>query len=270
MTDRWGIDWRVELADTVPFPKGNPLSDIRKIDNYQFPDPSKLIISESTKENLKSVDRDSKLVMGNMTYLLFERAWALMGMENFFMALIDFPEECHYLLHKIAIYAKTVFSSYINMGADAISFSEDLGSQKALMMSPKHFKEFLLPEYEFIFSDIIREKKIINFHSCGCVDSIANDLADIGIKVLNPLQARCNDLHMIKSLTLGRMALSGGIDTATILSGTPNMVKAEVIRILDILKPGGGYIIGPDQHFPNFPKENLDALWNTAKEYGKY
>jgi len=153
---------------------------------------------------------------------------------------------------------------------DAISFSEDLGSQRSLLISPEQFKEFLLPEYKYIFENVVKEKKIINFHSCGCVDDIASDLASIGVTILNPIQASANNLEKIKNDTCGKIALQGGINCDLILRGTPKEVRKETIRVLEILKPGGGYICGPDQGFPNFPEENMKILWKTIKEYGLY
>lgn len=269
-TDRWGVDWKLELAGMVPFPKGNPLADLARLNDYVFPDPEGLILAEKTKYELDHVDRVEKLIIGNMSYLLFERAWALMGLERFLVALIEQPCEVHELLHRVAIYAKKVFDRYLALGVDGIGFSEDLGSQRALMISPSLFREFLLPEYGFIFENVIKEKKIINFHSCGCVDAIAGDLASIGITVLNPVQARANDLNRLKALVSSKMALNGGIDTHLLMTGTREQVCTETRRVLDILKPGGGYICGPDQYLPNMPQENLDAMWSTARSYGRY
>jgi uroporphyrinogen decarboxylase len=127
-----------------------------------------------------------------------------------------------------------------------------------------------MPEYDFIFGDLVKNGILIHFHSCGCVDAIAGDLAEIGISILNPVQAKANDLDRLKRDTLGKMALSGAVDTATILMGTPEEVRNEVIRVMRILKPGGGYICAPDQYFPNFPQKNMDMLKSTAIEFGKY
>jgi uroporphyrinogen decarboxylase len=268
--DRWGVEWKLELEGMVPFPKGNPLADISKLADYQYPDPDGLLLPEHVKDDMKRIDRGAMLIHGNMSYLLFERAWALMGMENFMMALMDYPDEMHVMLHNIAIYARRVFDRYLDMGVDIVGFSEDLGSQRALMISPVLFKEFLLPEYVYIFENVKKEGKMVNFHSCGCVDAIAEDLASIGVTMLNPVQAKANDLIKLKRATRGRMALVGGIDTDLLLRGTPEDVKKEAIRVLEILKPGGGYVCGPDQYFPNIPISNLDALWDVVKSYGKY
>jgi len=270
-TDRFGIKWEMGMEGAVPFPKGNPLSDIEKqLDGYQFPDPNGLAMNPDAVDYLKTIDRDHYLIVGGMTYFCFERAWALMGMDHFLTAIIEFPGEIKYILHELAKYARGVFDRYLEMGVDAVSFSEDLGTQKALMMSPKHFKEFFIPEYKYAFENVLKENKIINFHSCGCVTEIAGDFAEMGITILNPVQARANDLHKIKTDVYGKTALEGGIDTHLIMTGTPGDVRKEVIRIMEILKRGGGYICGPDQGFPNMPAENMRMLWQTAKDIGKY
>ena len=269
-TDAWGVHWEAGLADTVPFPKGNPLPDPDRLADYRFPDPNALRFTPEMRDALRQVDRSRKLVMGNLTYLLFERAWALMGMENFMAALVTHPAEMRHLLRGIADYARRVFDRYLEVGVDAIGFSEDLGSQRALMISPAMFRAFLLPEYSYIFENALRAGKIVHFHSCGRVQDIAADLASIGVTVLNPIQARANDLARLKADTFGRTALAGGIDTALLATGTPEQVRAEVKRVMDILKPGGGYVCQPDQGLPGIPEENMRALWETATATGRY
>ena len=270
-TDRFGVTWEAAAADTVPFPKGNPLEDLeRKLNDYKFPDPNMLVMNPDILEYLKTVDRNKILISGGMTYFCFERVWALMGMETFFTAIIEFPDETRYVLHEIAKYARGVFGRYLEMGVDGVSFSEDLGTQRALMISPKHFREFFIPEYKYAFEEVFKTGKIINFHSCGCINEIAGDLVEIGVRILNPVQARANDLYKLKRDVSGKMALEGGIDTHLILTGTPDEIKKEVIRVMEILKPDGGYICGPDQYFPNMPEENIRILWETAKDAGRY
>ena len=269
-TDLWGVKWEVGIEGTVPFPKGNPLPSLEMLGDYVPPSPLDLEFSQEMKRELDSVDRGEKVVLGHLMYLLFERVWAIMGMDNYLISLMTHPEESHHLLHMIAKFARGVFDRYLELGVDGVTFSEDLGSQRALLTSPEMFREFILPEYKYIFENVLAAGKIVDFHSCGCVDSIAADLADIGITILNPIQSRANDLCKIKSETHGKMALKGGIDTAVLAMGTPGEVRNEVIRVIGILKPGGGYICGPDQGIPGIPNENMETLWATAREVGRY
>jgi uroporphyrinogen decarboxylase len=269
-TDLWGVRWEVGLEGTVPFPKGNPLPSLERLEDFRFPSPSELTFTDAQRAALAAVDRSRRLVTGQLTYLLFERAWAIMGMEGFLTSLITHPQEAHAFLHGIAHFARGVFDRYLELGVDGISFSEDLGTQRALMVSPRMFRKFILPEYEYCFENVLAAGRIVEFHSCGCVEAVAGDLASIGVTVLNPVQARANDLARLKHETFGRMALNGGIDTALLANGTPGQVRAEVVRVMDILKPGGGYVCAPDQGIPGVPQENYDALWQTAREAGRY
>jgi uroporphyrinogen decarboxylase len=269
-TDGWGVRWEVGLEGTVPFPKGHPLPTLERLADYAMPDPADLILTGEMRDALRAVDRDQQLVCGRLTYLLFERAWAIMGMEGFLTALLTHPREAHAFCHALAGYARQVFDRYLELGVDAITFSEDLGTQRALMISPALFREFLLPEYVYCFENVLRAGKLVYFHSCGCVEDIAGDLAAIGVGILNPVQARANDLRRVKRDTAGRMALLGGIDTALLAAGTPAQVRESVAQTMAILKPGGGWVCAPDQSLPGIPEENMDALWRAAAELGRY
>lgn len=271
-TDAWGTRWETTRDDMVPFPKGHPLPDLRRIDDYVVPDPYALFAADtSLPDRLARIpDREEKLVFGQQTYFVFERAWALTGLDNFLAAFYEHPDDLRELLRRIADYNIAIFERYIELGVDGVSFSEDLGTQRALMISPELFREFIKPEYERIFAPVKAAGKLINFHSCGCVQEIVEDLIDVGVDILNPLQARANDLALVKAKADGRLALMGGIDTQHVLMlGTPEDVTNEVRRVLAMLAPGGGYIIGPDQGMP-FPPANIEALWRAAEQWGHY
>ncbi len=273
-TDHWGVGWRITLEEFVPFPKVNPLPDLTCLDDYRFPDPAALTVGEEMRATLQRPDREGLFITGELMYLLFERAWALMGMEAFLTAFYTHPEEMRALLRRITDYNIQVFDRYLELGVDAVSFSEDLGSQKALMVSPQTFREFFLPEYERCFAHVLAAGRMVRFHSCGCVQDIVPDLAAIGVTVLNPVQARANDLARIKTDAMAgdgrhRMALEGGVDSHLLVIGTPEQIREETLRVLGILAPGGGYALGPDQGML-WPEENYRAMVETAQTYGRY
>jgi len=271
-TDAWGTRWETTRDDMVPFPKGTPLPDLRRVDEFAIPDPHPLFDADTAlPDRARSIEhREDRLLFGHQVYFLFERAWALTGMENLMVGFLEYPEELRELLRRITDYNIAVFERYLEMGVDGVSFSEDLGTQRALMMSPTQFREFLKPEYERAFAPVKAAGKLVSFHSCGCVEDIVPDLIDVGVDILNPVQARANDLSKMKQAAAGKLALEGGIDTHEVLMlGTPQVVEEEVRRVLGVLAPGGGYIIGPDQGMP-FPPDNLAALWRAAERWGRY
>jgi uroporphyrinogen decarboxylase len=64
----------------------------------------------------------------------------------------------------------------------------------------------------------------------------------------------------------------GPIDPSEVLAnGTPELVREKCREALEILAPGGGFILGPGCALPaTTPDENIDALIETAKEHGRY
>ncbi|MBS7615031.1 hypothetical protein KEJ18_04795 [Candidatus Bathyarchaeota archaeon] len=268
-TDKWCVHWVTTRSDMVPFPKGNPLTSLEHLDNFVFPDPDSLRLTKEIKGFLNQVDRDKHLVFGTLTYFMFERAWALMGMDNFLKSFFTHPNEMKQLLHRIADFNIRVFERYLELDVDGVNFSEDLGHQRGLMISPRFFREFFIPEYRRCFRSLVKEGKIIDFHSCGRVQDIVEDLIDVGVTILNPVQARANNLSLLKWKCHGKMALKGGVDSHLLMLGPVTEIEKEVEKVIATLAQGGGYIIGPDQSMP-FPQENIEALWRKATSHGKY
>jgi len=268
-TDKWGVQWKTTRPDMVPFPKANPLPDLEHLDEYSFPDPDELQFTEEHRNLLRTIDGNDHLVYGSLTYFMYERAWALMGMENFMRGFFTHPKQMKKLLHEIADFNIRVFERYLEVGVDGVTFSEDLGHQRGLMISPEFFREFFVPEYERCFDLLVKEGKIIDFHSCGCVQDIVEYLTDVGVTILNPVQARANNLALVKEKCRDKMALKGGIDSHLLMLGPIDSIRNEVKRVVSILAPNGGYIVGPDQGMP-FPQDNIAALWRSAELHGKY
>jgi len=56
-----------------------------------------------------------------------------------------------------------------------------------------------------------------------------------------------------------------------VLRSTPKDVEKEVKRVIDILAPGGGYLLGPSHNFTrDIPIKNIIKMFETAMEYGIY
>ena len=270
-TDSWGVGWVMEMPDTAPFPLSVPIKYIRRIDEYALPDPDRLFDGINGQlPGIRAAKGEGLLIRCGLGYLLYERVWSLLGMEGFLSALALEPELTSELLHRIAVYNRRVFANMLEIGVDCIGFSEDLGTQRALMFSPESFRRYFLPEYEHMFQDALTEGTIIDFHSCGCVDAVAPMLASIGVTILNPVQARANDIAGIKRATYGRMALCGAVDSHLILTGTVEEIYEETRRILGIMMPGGGYVCAPDQGFPEYRPECVEAVYRAAADYGRY
>ncbi len=269
-TDDWGTVWQQTAGDMVPTDVGHPLADITKIDSYAWPDPWHLTWTDADQRQFDALDREKLLIGGVHVKFVCERLCSVMGMDNFLLAIYEEPERLQLLIDRIVEYNCVCIRRLLDLGIDTLHVSEDLGAQAGLLMSPESFRRFLLPAYERCFEEPRRRGVIIDFHSCGCIQEIAADLAAVGIGVLNPVQASANDQSLVKRALQGKVAILGGINSAIILTGTPDDVRREVQRAFAIFKPGGGWLAAPDQVVPGAPPENLAALWNTCRELAPY
>ena len=112
-------------------------------------------------------------------------------------------------------------------------------------------------------------------HTCGSVRSLLPDLIEAGLDIYNPVQfsAANMDLKELKS-DFGKDLVfwGGGVNTqSTLRDGTPQQVRDEVNKIIDILAPGGGFVFTTVHNIQeDVPPENFWAMWDTLMEYGKY
>lgn len=269
-TDDWGVVWEMTDQAMVPVDTVHPLSDLTRIDTYQWPDPWHLTWTAEDQAHFDSLDRERMLVGGVHVKFVCERLCCLMGMDHFLMAIYEEPDRLREVIDRIVDYNIVAIRRLLDLGIDTLHVSEDLGMQHSLMMSPASFREFLLPAYERCFDEALRRGVLIDFHSCGHVQEIIADLAAVGVAILNPVQTTANDQALVKRVLHGKTALLGGINSAVILDGTPDDVRAEVRRAFDLFKPGGGWLAAPDQVVPHASAENLAALWDTCYALAPY
>lgn len=78
------------------------------------------------------------------------------------------------------------------------------------------------------------------------------------------------DMKEVKRIVGPHACISGGMRTDVLTRGTVEQTKDEVKRLLDICAPGGGYIFDVSDTLEHCKVENVEALFETVKTYGKY
>ena len=80
------------------------------------------------------------------------------------------------------------------------------------------------------------------------------------------------DLAEVKKSLGGKIALSGNLHTTEVmLLGSPDVVRKASEKAIDAAAEGGGFILMTgDQCGRDTPYENIFAMVETARSYGKY
>jgi uroporphyrinogen-III decarboxylase len=153
-----------------------------------------------------------------------------------------------------------------------IWIGDDVGTQRGMLMSPKHWRKFLKPRMENFIASLkaINPSVKVAYHSDGNIYPIIPELIEIGLDILNPIQPACMDPIKLKKDFGDRLCFWGSIDEQhTLPYGTTEDVQQEVRRRLGTIGINGGLIIGPTHHVQlDTPPENfwamIDTIRNTA------
>jgi uroporphyrinogen decarboxylase len=202
---------------------------------------------------------------------VFEVAWQLRGMENFFMDLALQPEMVHYMLDRLTdIYVENTRAALDAAGEliDMVYFYDDIAGNDSLLISADMWEEFIRPCHQRIIDLAKAKGKKVMYHSDGALRSVMDRLVDMGIDVLNPIQPNTKDMEpaSLKADYGKRLSFHGGIDIiGTLPKGTPDEVRAEVRKRVETMGADGGYVLASSHHIQaDTPIANVLAMYEMG------
>jgi len=268
-TDMWGVRWVKTVTQGIAMVDHHPIEDLSAVDDYSWPAPEDFRVRDRDLGFLQEPETSASLVVAHHTSGIFERSWELVGMEKLLMAMLTEPDQVERLVQGIGRYHVAIARKWLEYPVDGMFVSDDYGSEESLIFSPELWRRFIKPQLARIVQVYKAAGKLVFLHSDGNIAAILDDLMEMGIDVLNPVQASCNDLKEMRERTQHRMCLYGGIDNRIVLHGTPEEVDDEVRTKLELLGRHGGYIAAPDQWW-NFPDANVAAFNDAVQRHGRY
>lgn len=265
--DEWGTEWLNEGYGAISV--DHPLqSGYDGLDGLYMPDPDEPGRFDEADQGL--AERDGLYVRADVWNATFERMWMLRGFDNLLMDPYVEPAGFARLRDRITEIHLGMVDQWLRRKVDGIFFSDDWGTQRALLMDPRDWRRLYKPAYRRLFDRVRAGGAHVWLHSCGDVRAILPDLLDLGLSVLHPVQPQAMDLAELAREFGGKVCFYGGIDSQGVLiTGTPVDVRDEVRRVVDLLGgPDGGYIGAPSQTvMPETPLDNVIAALETLAEY---
>jgi len=210
---------------------------------------------------------------------IFGLASWLRGYEQFYIDLVTNTEFIERLLDGLLDFWKRCIGfvlDEIGEYIDIIKVADDLGAQNSLLISPKIYRDIIKPRQVELYSFIKNNCNCkLLLHCDGAVREIIPDFIEMGVNILNPIQPNLPgmDAKSLKEEFGDRLAFwGGGIDTQSTLSfGTPEDVKSEVRKNIEVLKRGGGYVFSQVHNIqPEVPIENILAMYDAYQNYSSY
>jgi uroporphyrinogen-III decarboxylase len=201
----------------------------------------------------------------------------LLGHENLYYRMYDYPDAVKAIFKKITDYYITVSRNIFNEAGDVIDIffiGNDLGGQTGPLLGIDLYREFLDPSIRrYIRLGHSFGKKVM-MHCCGGYRPLIPDLIEAGMDGLHALQP---DTAGMEPAGLKRdfgndIVLNGAIDSHHVLirGETPDFVRTKTLEILKIMAPGGGYIAGAshDTILEETPVANVLAMFDAIADFG--
>jgi uroporphyrinogen decarboxylase len=258
--DWWGAGH--DAAEEGYFIRESPLADAPDLDAFAWPDPWAPGLPADAERIVASTGDDA-FVIPNLGFALFERAWSLRGFEPLLFDLAADPAYVAELLDRITDIQLVLVRRYLDLGVDGGYFGDDYGAQAGLLFSPASWRTLIKPRLARLFAPFVERGLPVLMHSDGQIGEIIEDLVEIGLTALNPVQPEVLD-HAWLYLVFGdRLAFYGGISTQTVLPrGRPEEVRAAVGAARARLAPEGtGLLLAPSHRLmSDIPMANVDAL----------
>jgi len=235
---------------------------------YRFPDPRQLFDFGSLPERIRRLNRGTQRYFMMMEgESLFDRCWALRGMEDFMMDLIDGDEVAEHLVEGNFRFFLEFTRMILEAGrgeVDAIGLFNDLGTQEGAMISPAVYRRYFKERQRRLAAMIHGFGAKVFYHSCGNALPMLPDLLEIGIDILDPLQLKAMKTcpARLRDLAGGEVTLHGGLDTQNLLvNGSPDDVRREAETLKRGLGRNGRYILSCSHYLQvDVPPENILAI----------
>ena len=278
--DIWGVEWKyIRFSDSAGYwnetfhPLAN-VSDPATLDDYPWPSVEDWDFSQVEKKCDEYSEFAIMTAPGIASPGIFQYpVQNLIGVERSFIEPLINPEFFQKLIDKIVQFHVAFIDKFFAAANGKIDFfriGDDFGTQQGLQIDIGTWEQFFKPAFKEMAETAKKYGAHYYQHSCGAIRDLIPSFLETGVEVLDPLQVKATGMipSELKSEFGNRVTFSGGIDEQELLpNGSPDQVRIEVKKMIEIMGPGGGYFLGPTHNFQDdIPTENIIAMYTSARE----
>ena len=270
--DKWGVGW--DSSATGQRPVHEPLEDWDDPDQWKQlssilrPEASSTGQFYDYERHEESFRKNNYAVVILQYYGPLERCELLRGFNNFMCDMMVDSDHAEALLDIVTDYrvdlARLISKKDVAFGHGG----DDYGTQSGPLISLDLWRSLIKPRLARIWSVYKDAGLPIVHHSCGNCEPFIDEMIDIGLDAIHPVQAETMDINKLVKRYGDRVVYYGGFKTQTILTdGTPDDVRNNVRDTIDTLGRSGRMFAAPINIMQNVPLENFKALVESVHKY---
>ncbi|NOY74681.1 MAG: hypothetical protein GXP32_02690 [Kiritimatiellaeota bacterium] len=210
------------------------------------------------------------VVSGHIGHM-YESAWEVRGYEPFLIDLMTNRDWAEFVLEKFYENNLRNAVAAAKAGVDVLITGDDVANQNSMMFQIDLWRDVMKSRWAKVYAAAKEIKPDIKiwYHSDGNIEDIIDDLIEIGVDILNPVQPECLDPVKLRKRYGRNLAFDGCMGTQTTFPfGTPDDVRAKVREWCDELDAlNGGLTLSPTHVLePEVPPENVAAFFEACDE----
>ena len=136
-------------------------------------------------------------------------------------------------------------------------------------MSPKQFEKFYWPSLKKVLEGLLAEGIKPELFAEGTYTSRLETVNEFPKGAVSWLFDK-TDMAAAKKILGPRCCISGNVPSSLMVTGGPKDVKEYCRKIIELCAPGGGFILAGGAQVDQGNPENLRAMMEAAKEFGRY
>jgi uroporphyrinogen decarboxylase len=275
-TDPWGCVWHTSEDGITGTVTEHPLADWAAFEHYRAPDPDQTdglspIDWNRVAQAVCESKAQGKLVQTGLRHgHTFLQLCDLRGYMALMYDMADDEPRLWRLIGMLEEFNQSLIQRYVRLGAEWVSYPEDLGMQVGPMLAPRHFRKYIKPSYQRLMRPALDAGCIVHMHSDGDIRLLVDDMVDSGVQVVN-LQDLVNGIDWIAARFAGKVCIELDIDRQEItFGGRPADIDALIREEVTKLGRKEGGLMMIYGLYPGVPLENVKALMDAMDKYATY
>ena len=247
----------------------SPLDDWAKLESWTPPEPP--AFDERKRLALAEARAKGRITSCSLGHgFFFMRLFYLRGYDSFMMDVATGEPRLEALAEIVTRYNERLIAPYVEAGIDLLNGGDDLGTQTNSMLGPRHFRRWVLPAYQRLFTPARAAGAHVHLHSDGYLMDILDEIVECGVTIINP-QDLVNGIDALAREVKGRICIDLDVDRQKILPFGGAAEIRDLIRqeVMKLGSPAGGLQFTAGI-YPPTPARNVDALCAALEAHRTY
>jgi uroporphyrinogen decarboxylase len=205
---------------------------------------------------------------------VIESAKDSLGHEQMCRAMIKQPEWVHDVFATYTRFSIEMFRLFEAEGGpcDGAFIYGDIAYKNGPFMSPRHYREFVLPYHKQFFDEFHRRNMPVIFHSDGDIRLLLPHLIEAGVDVIQPMETRAGmDVRELAPQYGDRLGFFGNIDVTVLATNDRQQIRRELLAKMTAGMRYQGYLYHSDHSIPpGVTLETYRWLIEEVRRIGQY